>query len=255
MADINYEYQVACNEVVNGPAAGWSTQIDRLRTLDLRGQLPATMFMVLEVTGRSRLGEVAEARQVVTQYFQQGGDAAFMDQMLRACPEAHSQKFTNFIEELAGIGQAIHASQQARVAQPAAVASRAPASSSSQRPKAQSASGSAQIARLSLLLSSSSYLGCVLTFVVYVFAILLGIGSAQYGGNLLTAALVGFMGGCFLQILCVLLALSGLVLGIVATVQGGATRSMAIVGLCLGGAYLILYGGYLFFSVLVSAAS
>lgn len=237
MADIADEFKGACVVVATGDPLAWQQQVDRLRTLDLRHDLSPAVFLLLEVVGCARTRQIEQARSAATRFGQASGDLGELQRMLAACrEEMRTRSFAGLAKELQGLARAA-TPRQGGARKPPMIASRG-----GRGPSNAAAVPGRALSLWSFFLSLSACLGCLVTAVIALFAGLFvaAADGASNGGPVLALVTTVGIGMCGFWLLSVVLAISGITLGIISLVRQAGGRKFAVAGLVMGIAFIVV---------------
>ena len=161
MADLDYELKIAFSAATSGDAAQASVVISRLRTLDLRQEIPAVQYLTLELIGAVRVGDRSRSEQLAAQVFAAAVPRAQVRDLLMGIPESSHQECQDFITLLTAEPKSRRRGRSAAKAPAAAPPPVQPAPSSATRPKRLSTP-----VLIILILSGLLLLGIVLVVIV-----------------------------------------------------------------------------------------
>ena len=100
MADLDYELKIAFSATSKGDAGQASVVISRLKTLDLRNEIPAVQFLMLELIVAVRVGDRSRSEQLASEVFAAAVPHAQVRDLLMAIPESSHQECQDFITSL-----------------------------------------------------------------------------------------------------------------------------------------------------------
>ena len=107
MADLEYELNIAYAQAAQGDLNETPAVVSRLKTLDLRGEVPAVEYLVLELIGCVRLGDRSRAMELSSEIFASGVPRGRMREILYGVPESAHQGCRDFITALTEVPKPI----------------------------------------------------------------------------------------------------------------------------------------------------
>lgn len=100
MADLDYELKIAFSDTSRGDVGQCEIVISRLKTLDLRNEIPAVQYLTLELIGAVRVGDRQRSEQLAAQVFAAAAPRAQVRDLLMGLPESSHQECQAFIMRL-----------------------------------------------------------------------------------------------------------------------------------------------------------
>ena len=100
MPDLAYEFKVALTQVSHSDPRTASSSIARLRTLDLKSELPAQEYQCLELVVACRLGDRQRGSELASQLMAAGVSRDYLRETLSSVPEYANAGYRQFVESL-----------------------------------------------------------------------------------------------------------------------------------------------------------
>jgi hypothetical protein len=205
MPDLSYELQYAVREVATGELRLAPDVINRLRTIDLKGEIPLLEWTQLELLQSLRKSDQSAARMNYQRCLELGASGEDLRALLLTIPEARHAQCRGFIDKLAAMSASDHS--RGPTATFASTKGTAEQGGSNRSPSDAASIASLILGIVCMLVWCLPLLGLVLGVPVAITGIALGIwGLLKSGGALPITGLILSLIGLLLVLLNSLLS-------------------------------------------------